>query len=294
MSKTNTTAVTFMSIHSSTSSEPVPPTKSARRHPFSQLKKKVGNKYLFLDSSNKKDYNLMMQVASERPYKLDYGNKESGWDAIAINLTKTRVGVSSFLFGEEGISSKAVKNRFTAIMGWCKDFQAQSPFQSGTDDEPDPTDLLNLIEEEYAVWKDHEDSKDAEKVSKLTRQKIDRDQAAAIRDASIGKLTNVQLVQSKADKVSNKRATPDASPTKMNISGLIDLAVEKLGDTETKAKSKAARLGLAESPLKLDCERFELEQDERKQRMKGNEARNTQQSHMQGSLLEVLKKLSEK
>ena len=236
----------------------------------------------------------MMQVASERPYKLDYGNKESGWDAIAINLTKTRVGVSSFIFGEEGISSKAVKNRFTAIMGQCKDFQAQSPFQSGTDDEPDPTDLLNLIEEEYAVWKDHEDSKDAEKVSKLIRQKSDRDQAAAIRDASIGKLTSVQLVQSKADKVSNKRATPDASPSKMNISGLIDLAVEKLGDTEAKAKSKAARLGLAESRLQLDRERFELERDERKQRMKDDEARNAQQSQMQGALLDVLKKLSEK
>ena len=47
---------------------------------------------------------------------VSHGNKEYAWLTVATNLTKTKIGLNSLLFGEEGVASKQVKNRFASLM----------------------------------------------------------------------------------------------------------------------------------------------------------------------------------
>ena len=126
------------------------PSKLKRKHIWISVKLKVRNMYLFSGNENMRDRHLLRQVTSEHPYELDYGQKEKSCGIITSSLSSTRVNLDENLFGGEGVNSKAVKSRFFALMAWCKTWQAGKPFDSGTDDKEAPTDLLDMIEEEYS------------------------------------------------------------------------------------------------------------------------------------------------
>ena len=87
-----------------------------RKHIWVSVKSKICNTYLFLDKENMRYTHLMRQVATEGPYKLGYGLKEKKWAIVISNLNGTRSNVDKNLFGEEGVSEKAVKTRFFALM----------------------------------------------------------------------------------------------------------------------------------------------------------------------------------
>jgi len=268
-----------------------------RKHAWVNLKLKIRNTYVFLGDDNVKDMHLMRQVATERPYEMGYGLKEKKWADVASNLNGVRINLDETLFGEIGVSGKQVKTRFLNIMSWCKAWQESKPFGSGTDDEETPSDLLNMIEEEFQHYEDALKDTEAVGLTKQRQQKRDREQARIIRESSMGRMSvheiNVALDE---DPHQRKRKANDtfSSPEKMDISSLIDMAKNRMSDQEDRDRDKVARRQLSIDRLQLDRERFNLDKTEREERMENDRQRNAQQAEMQKSLLNVINKVIEK
>ena len=159
-----------------------------------------------------------------------------------------------------------------------------------------PTDLLNMIEEEYSRYDEVLKSVEAETLTKHQQQVRDREQASIIREASMGRMNRARVEEAiEEDPKLNKRKRPDLiSPEKLDISSLIGMARDRFGDNEERARDKAIRRRIQEDRLQLDRERFDLERIERNQRMEEDRARNIQQAEMQKSLLDVISKVMSK
>ena len=268
-----------------------------KKHTWVSLKSKIRNAHVLFGDDNLKDMHLMRQVATECPYEMGYGLKEKKWAVVVSNLNGIRISLDETLFGEVGVSGKQVKTRFLNIMSWCKAWQESKPFGSGTDDEETPSDLLNMIEEEFQHYEDALKDTEAVGLTKQRQQKRDREQARIIRESSMGRMSvreiNVALDE---DPHQRKRKANDtfSSPEKMDISSLIDMAKNRMSDQEDRDRDKVARRQLSIDRLQLDRERFNLDKTEREERMENDRQRNAQQAEMQKSLLDVINKVIEK
>ena len=123
-----------------------------RAHIWVKLYKKEGNKFVFLENTNKRDLCLFREISVSLPFEAGFGTITSLWKDVAERISNVQEGVGELLFGEAGVSGKACVDRFKTMMEWCGKYQQDQPFLSGCDDQEAPSELLTLIEEMHERW----------------------------------------------------------------------------------------------------------------------------------------------
>jgi hypothetical protein len=255
----------------------------------------------FLENNNLKDLLLVRLLLVERPYKAAYGATIKACDGIALQLRNEKhPETGELLFGHKGIKGKAIKERFLACMEFVKQQDREALRCTGTNDEPEPGEILNALEDLCSDWQSHCALGDTKSSSIAAQKKKDKDAAEAMRQASLGSLTAIYgrnkisdldadgVLQETAPAVRRLSYASRASSTTTSRSrspvfspgqhteAIQDLITSSKEQEEEQARSKHAqieqekvkeerencRLTLEEARLQLDSERLEIKQAE--------------------------------
>jgi hypothetical protein len=110
----------------------------------------------FLENDNLKDLLLVHLLLVKRPYKATYGATIKAWDDIALQLRNEKhPETGELLFGHKGIKGKAIKERFLACMEFVQQQDREALRPTGTDDKPEPGEILNALEDLCSDWQPH-------------------------------------------------------------------------------------------------------------------------------------------
>ena len=255
----------------------------------------------FLEDDNLKDLLLVRLLLVERPYKAAYGATIKAWDDIALQLRNEKhPETGELLFGHKGIKGKAIKERFLACMEFVKQQDREALRRTGTDDEPEPGEILNALEDLCSDWQSHCVLGDTKSNSIAAQKKKDKDAAEAMRQASLGNLTAIYgreeisdldadgVLQetpagrrlsyaSQASSTTRSRSRSPVFSPGQHTEVIQDLITRSQEREVERARSKRARierekikeeqenrrLTLEEARLRLDSERLEIERAER-------------------------------
>ena len=256
----------------------------------------------FLLPSNYKDIFLLRCLVVKLPWAGGYGKVTKAWEDTAEMLYEQKAPDGSRVF-DEPLSAKVIKDRFKVLLKWTKQNQAVSQYKSGVDNELPPGEVMCLLEEMLELYTDFEVNKDKTSTAKAAVRKRVREQAAAIREASLGGKTRESL---KEDDDSESRKSKSSRVSTFDLTGMIDLATAHLQSTPKKVEFMERKLLLSEEKLKLETARFALELEERRQgleerklQMKEEQKRNEEnfvmiqaQMNLQKEMMEMMIKCS--
>jgi hypothetical protein len=148
--------------------------------------------YPILEEDNFKDLYFVRLLLAERPYAAGFGSTIKAWEDIANQLRDLKHPVTGeFLYGSKGIKGKALKDRFLALIDFVRKQDRDAIRRTGTDDEPEPGEILNLLESMLADYDSHCLQGESKNQSVTAQRKKDRDAAEAVRQASLGNLRGI-------------------------------------------------------------------------------------------------------
>ena len=276
--------------------------KSNKRHrvKWISLKQKKDDNLLFLNDSNIQDLYLLRQIMVAPLWEAGYGMKIKAWTELAEILSATKDDSGENVF-TDGLTAKHCTDRFKTLMDFCKKAEREIDFHSGCDDEAPPTELLTLLEQISEIYTGHMADEAIARDEKKNAVKRSRDHAQIIRDASLGKLSNV------ASEKSTKKMKTDSED--LDLAGLVNCAKALMqspasdltNESHDRLKIMNRKFDLQEEKLNLERDQFNLEKERRQQdaedrkldRMERKEMMENS-SKMQGALLDVLNKFAEK
>lgn len=155
--------------------------------------------YPVLEDDNFKDLYFVRLLLVERPYTAGFGSTIKAWEDIANLLRDLKHPVTGeVLYGSKGIKGKALKDRFLALIDFVKKQDRGALLRTGTDDEPEPGEILNLLESMLADYDSHCLQGESKNQSVAAQKKKDRDAAEAVRQASLGNLNAIYGVDNNA------------------------------------------------------------------------------------------------
>jgi hypothetical protein len=180
-----------------------------RWHPFSKKEVSKGEivvTYPFLADDNYKDLFLLRMIVAEWPYKSCYGATCKAWDECASQLSKyTTPSTGDLVYGNKPLKGKLLRERFNSMMDFVKTEDRDALRRTGTDDEPEPGEIMGILEDLYSDFKSHSESQESKTQSVEAQKKKDRNAAEAIRQASLG----VYVVDKSSDvEISEENTTP--------------------------------------------------------------------------------------
>lgn len=244
----------------------------------------------FLDDGNYKDREFVKALLVERPYKAGFGNTGKAWDEVAILLSLQRhPETGDLLFGDKGIKAKALKDRFMAFMEFVKKEERAAPRRTGTDDEPEPHEIMQGLEDLHEDWLSHSANGESKNISAVAQKKKDRELAEALRQSALnGNISAIRAAvgTSAADEEDEdqqqgqqhintttptavRRTSSTAGPTSSSRSKspvpdpqgfLLRLAARSEERDEERAKSKRARSEMEDRQEERDAKRLQLEE----------------------------------
>jgi hypothetical protein len=145
--------------------------------------------YPVLEEDNFKDLYFLRHLLAERPYTAGFGSTIKAWEDIANLLRDYKHPVTGeVLYGSKGIKGKALKDRFLALIDFVRKQDRDALRRTGTDDEPEPGEILSLLESMLADYDSHCVQGESKNQSVAAQKKKDRDAAEAVRQASLGNL----------------------------------------------------------------------------------------------------------
>jgi hypothetical protein len=145
-------------------------------------------------------------IVAERPYKSGYGATCKAWDECASQLSKyTTPSTGDLVYGNKPLKGKLLRERFNSMMDFVKTEDRDALRHTGTDDEPEPGEIMGILEDLYSDFKSHSKSQESKTQSVEAPKKKDRNAAEAIRQASLG----VYVVDKSSDvEISEENTTP--------------------------------------------------------------------------------------
>lgn len=265
---------------------------------LSVTKRESNNVLSFLLPSNHRDIFLLRCLVLKVPWAGGYGKVTKAWDETAEMLRDQKAPDGSKVF-DGSLSAKVIRDRFKVLLKWIKHYQSASASKSGVDDELPPGEVMRLLEEVLELFTDFEVNKDETSTAKAAARKRAREQAAAIREASLGGRTRESLNED-----DESRKSKSSRVSTFDLTGMIDLATAHLESTPKKVEMMERKLILSEEKLKLETARFALESEERRQgieerklRMQEEQKRNEQnfamiqaQMNLQKEMMEMMMK----
>ena len=171
--------------------------------------------YPFLADDNYKDLFLLRMLVAERPYKSGYGATCKAWDECASQLSKyTTPSTGDLVYGNKPLKGKLLRERFNSMMDFIKTEDRDALRRTGTDDEPEPGEIMGILEDLYSDFKSHSESQESKTQSVEAQKKKDRNAAEAIRQASLG----VYVDKSSDVEISEENTTPVILSCQMDTS----------------------------------------------------------------------------
>jgi hypothetical protein len=256
------------------SSIPEPRDTRLRWHPFTKttlLKGEAVVSFPFLEDTNFKDLFFVRHVLAERPYKAGYGATIKAWDEIAVGLKDMKhPETGELLYGIKGIKGKALRDRFLACMEFVKSQERDALRRTGTDDEPEPCELLNALEDLLEDWQSHCSLGESKTLSVAAQKKKDRDAAEAVRQASLGNLTGIHAAA--PDEVSDVEADVGGvlieTPASNRRLSYACRGTSTSSSAATSTRSRSPMLGAHHSDVMQDMMKRSQERDVARERSK--------------------------
>jgi hypothetical protein len=251
-------------------------------------------KYPFLADDNFKDLFFVRMLMAERPYKSGYGATCKAWEECASQLSKYTVpGSVDLAYGKKPLKGKVLKERFIQMMNFVKVEDREALRRTGTDDEPEAGEIMVLLEDLYSDYKTHSESQESKTQSVEAQKKKDRNDAEAIRRASLGIYTvdeasDLEISEDHQTPVAKKRlsynrkgsATGSSSSRSKSpvLPGSHNEALQKLMTRSTdyddeRRESKRARMELEIEKKEENNRRLSMELEEQKYRRSFDEER---------------------
>ena len=98
--------------------------------------------HLFLHNQNNwMDIMLVCHHLVEHPFATRFGQTCKAWRALADSLSNCKNLDGMLVYGVHGIGKKAAKKQFEDLMVFMKAYNNHVPFESGTDDAEEGTDV---------------------------------------------------------------------------------------------------------------------------------------------------------
>ena len=114
------------------------------------LTKGTGSKviHLFLHNHNNwMDILLMHHLLVEHPCAAGFGQTCKALKSFADSLSNCKDPDGKLVYGAHGIGKKVAKKRFQELMVFMKGYNNHVPFESGTDDAEEGTELMAGLED---------------------------------------------------------------------------------------------------------------------------------------------------
>ena len=222
--------------------------------------------HLFLhDRDNWMDIMLVRHLLVDHPFAAGFGQTCKAWRSLADSLSNCKDPDGKLVYGVHGIGEKAAKKRFEELMAFMKGCINHVPFESGTDDAAEGTELVAGLEDLLEIVSGLENEKCVTTSQTAARKCEDRARAEALRNASLGNLTVADKELIKKNKVvelessSAKKQLANNSPAEM---------YRILGSSAERLKQR----------MKMKAQR-ELHKENRKNRRLELKAENAKQQH---------------
>lgn len=267
--------------------EVIPPPAKKRRiksHFVSITKVDDKGTPLFLADTNLKDLHLLRALVLKLPWAAGFGNMEEAWNTVANTCEEQRGEGDSVIFAAGSLQGKAVRERFKVLVKWIRDDTKASMYRSGTDNEAPPNEIVQLMCEMSELYLEWEENKETSTKKKADERKQNREQAATIRDASLGGRSYDTL---KTDDENNSKKGKDGNNS-FNLNGLMELASSQLSNTPQKMDLVERKVKLSEEKLKFEERKFDLEIDERKFELEERKERMAQEKRRSDQTFDMI------
>ena len=173
---------------------------------------------------------LVHHLLVKHLFAAGFGQTCKAWKSLAESLSNCKDPDGKLVYGVHGIGKKAAKKRFEELMVFMKGYMNHVPFESGTDDSEEGTELVADLEDLLEIVSGLENEKCATTSQTAARKCEDRATVEALRNASLGNLTAADKELIKSYKVvelkssSAKKQPANNSPAEMyRILGSKDL-----------------------------------------------------------------------
>ena len=94
---------------------------------------------------------LMQHLLVEHPFAAGFGQTCKAWRALADSLGNCKDPDGKLVYGVHGIGEKVTKKQFEELMVFMKGCINHIPFESGTGDAEDGTELMAGLEDRKSV-----------------------------------------------------------------------------------------------------------------------------------------------
>ena len=140
----------------------------------------------------------MQHLLVEHPFAARFGQTCKALRGLAESLSNCKDPDGKLVCGVHGIGKKAAKKKFEELMVFMKGCINHVPFESGTDDAEEGTELVAGLEDLLEIVSGLENEKCVTTSQTAARKCEDRTRAEALRNASLGNhtATDKELIKS--------------------------------------------------------------------------------------------------
>ena len=257
----------------------------------------TNQQFVFLQDDNLRDKHLLRVMLLKQPWAGGYGKVTKLWEESADLCMEQKDEKGKKVFDGK-LCGKIIKDRFRLLLKWVKSNQNGVAFRSGTDDEPPPGEIMQMLEELLERVTDFKESKEETHKEKTENKKRMREEAQCIREASLRNKSFESLRDD--DSKQSKESGVGGGVAALDLNSILGMAALQLDETPKKQQMAEQRLLLSEEKLKLAQQKFELEEIERKAKIEEDRKRNEQmftilrnQMEMQTQMMEMITKLKD-
>ena len=150
-----------------------------------------------------------------------FGQTCKAWKSLAESLSNCKDPDGKLVYRVHGIGEKVAKKQFEELMVFMKGYNNHVPFESGTNDAEEGTELVAGLEDLLGIVSGLKNEKCVTTSQTAARKCEDRARAEALRNASLGNLTAAdnQLIKSckavELESSSAKKQPANNSPAEM-------------------------------------------------------------------------------
>jgi hypothetical protein len=208
--------------------------------------------YPFIENPDDKETMMYIRLLESKPFETSKGKGViEAWASAVDDINKQLNKATNRPLFDPPIAVKTVRDRFDNAMKMVKEITANTPFNSGCDDEEPPNTILQCLEDLYEMKTSFDDDVTGQKTTALAAKKKDLAAAKAIQEAAIGRYSSSSASDNDASDESGKKAkrakieTANTEPGEKKPRGSLNNTFAVMAEAiEGKKELKAADLEL--------------------------------------------------
>jgi hypothetical protein len=155
------------------------------------IRKDYKTSYPFIENPDDKETTMYIRLLESKPFETAKGKGViKAWASAVEGINQQKTKATHLPLFDPPIAVKTVRDRFDNAMKMVKEITANTPFNSGCNDEEPPNTILQCLEDLYEMKTTFDEDVTGQKTSILVQKKKDQAAAKAIQEAAIGRYSS--------------------------------------------------------------------------------------------------------